>query len=72
MTKFQIGLLVGFFLGALSLFVVLGIIRLYIEERQDKYGAAGRQAAQEKKPEPAGIPLAADHTHSDQPSSSTN
>jgi hypothetical protein len=34
MSKFQIGLLVGFFLGGLSLFVVLGIIHLYCEKRR--------------------------------------
>jgi hypothetical protein len=36
MTKYQLGILVGFFLGALVLLVVLGIIFLYIEERQEK------------------------------------
>jgi hypothetical protein len=40
MTKFQLGLLIGFFLGALSLFVVLGIIQLYLEERRPRNSSA--------------------------------
>ena len=32
MTKFQLGLLVGCFLGALVMVVALGIIQLYLEK----------------------------------------
>jgi hypothetical protein len=36
MTKFQLGLLIGFFLGALVIFVTLGIIQMYLAEKHER------------------------------------
>jgi hypothetical protein len=36
MTKLQLGLLIGFFLGALVIFVTLGIIQIYLAERHER------------------------------------
>jgi hypothetical protein len=65
MTNYQLGLLIGFFLGAVGMFVGLGIIGLFLEVREEKRGAAVRQAAPEKMPEFAGIPPPTDYTHPD-------
>jgi hypothetical protein len=45
MTNFQLGLAVGGFLGALVIVVVLGIIQLYVEERQEKNACSMKQTA---------------------------
>jgi hypothetical protein len=47
MTKFQLGILVGCFLGALTMFVVLGIIQLYLAEHQEKRVRARERTARE-------------------------
>jgi hypothetical protein len=47
MTKFHLGLLVGFFLGALFMGVTLGIIYLYFEERREKNARACEKAVGE-------------------------
>jgi hypothetical protein len=47
MTKFQIGLLVGCFLGALVMVVALGIIQLYGEKRQAKRDRVREKTARE-------------------------
>ena len=65
MTNFQLGLLIGFFLGAVSMFVGLGLIGLFIEAREENRGAAVEQAAPEKMPESTGIPPPMDYTHPD-------
>ena len=44
MTKFQLGLLIGFFLGALVIFVTLGIIQLYLAEQHDRKRRRNRAA----------------------------
>lgn len=44
MTKVQLGLLIGLFLGALAMFVTLGIIRLYLEERQERTRGRNRSS----------------------------
>lgn len=36
MTKFQFGLLIGFFLGALVTFVTLGMIQFYMAEQHER------------------------------------
>jgi hypothetical protein len=41
MSTFHLGLVVGFFLGSLVMLVVLGVLHLYLAERQ-----AGRAAAE--------------------------
>jgi hypothetical protein len=51
MTKFQLGLAIGFFLGALVMFVVLGIIQLYVEERRGKLVLPNKSAAWEDEPD---------------------
>jgi hypothetical protein len=35
MSPFHIGLIVGFFLGALTMFVAIGVIVLYLAERRN-------------------------------------
>lgn len=47
MTKFQLGMLVGFFLGALAMVVALGIIQLYLEKRQEKRDRVREKTARE-------------------------
>ena len=47
MTNFQLGLLVGCFLGALIMFVVLGIIQLYLAERQENDDRTREKTAQD-------------------------
>jgi hypothetical protein len=61
MSKFQLGLMIGFFLGALVTFVALGIIYLYFEERQKKRAEAGKRAADRKISTASWIPAS---THS--------
>lgn len=65
MTKFQLGLLIGFILGAVSMFVVQGVIGLYLEERQQKRGAAKNLAAQEEIPGPAVVRPYTDYAYPD-------
>ncbi len=45
MTKFHFGILVGFFLGTLVIFVVLGTISLYFEKRRENSALARQRAA---------------------------
>jgi hypothetical protein len=45
MTKFQVGLIVGFFLGALSLFMALGIIYLFFQERRPPSASASETSS---------------------------
>jgi hypothetical protein len=47
MTKFQIGLLVGCFLGALVMVVALGIIQLYLEKRREQHDQVREKTARE-------------------------
>jgi hypothetical protein len=47
MSKFQLGLLVGGFLGALVMVVALGIIQLYLEKRQDQRNQVREKTARE-------------------------
>lgn len=47
MTNFFFGLLVGSFLGALVMFVFLGIICFYLEKRREKIILAKQRAARE-------------------------
>lgn len=47
MSKFQLGLMVGFFLGGLAIFVFLGISQLLAEDRREKAVRAREQAARE-------------------------
>jgi hypothetical protein len=47
MTKFQLGLLVGCFLGALVMVVALGIIQLYLERRREQRDRVREQTARE-------------------------
>jgi hypothetical protein len=47
MTIFYFGILAGFFLGAIFMFVVLGMIHPAIKERQEKSALAGGRAARE-------------------------
>ena len=47
MTKFQIGLLVGCFLGALVMVVALGVIQLYGEKRREQRDQAREKTARE-------------------------
>jgi hypothetical protein len=65
MTNYQLGLLIGFSLGAVGMFVGLGIIGLFLEVREEKRDAAIRQAVHEKMPETVGIPAPTDYTHPD-------
>ena len=46
MTKFQLGLVIGLFLGALVMVVALGIIQLCLEERQKKLARTREKTAQ--------------------------
>jgi len=65
MTKFQVGLLMGFFLGAVSMFVVLGIIGLYRAEREQKRVMARKEATKEKMPGTAVVPSHTDYAYLD-------
>ena len=52
MSNFQLGILIGFFLGVLVMFMALGIIHLYIiylhvEERRKKSALARERAPRE-------------------------
>jgi hypothetical protein len=47
MTKFQLGLLVGGFLGALIMVVALGIIQLYAEKRREQHDQVREKTARE-------------------------
>jgi hypothetical protein len=47
MTKFQLGLLVGCFLGALVMVVALGIIQLYLEKRREQRDRIREKTARE-------------------------
>lgn len=47
MTKFQIGLLVGGFLGALVMLVALETTKLYLEKRRQKHDRVREKTARE-------------------------
>jgi len=65
MTKFQVGLIFGFFLGALSLSLVLGIIGLYREEQEQKRVMARKEAVKEKMSGTAVVPSFTDYAYLD-------
>jgi hypothetical protein len=49
MSNFQLALALGIFLGVLATFVVLGIIQLYVEERQGKSALARKRTIREPR-----------------------
>lgn len=57
MSNFFVGTLVGFFLGALVMFVGLGIICLYLVERGEQTPRAGPRTARETRDDPRGAIL---------------
>jgi hypothetical protein len=49
MTKFHLALVIGFFIGALTTFLVLGIIQIYVEEREEKNPLARKRTSRESR-----------------------